>query len=85
MFCLMVVVVYFYIEIKHVFNNLFHISTSQLFIEQEREQILCLLAFLVSMTAEMEIINLEDLGFFYNLQLQSFPKLLCFTARGRRK
>jgi len=62
-------VVSFYMEMKHIFNILFHICTPQLFLGQEREQILCLLGFLVSMTAEMEIMNLEDLGFFYNLLL----------------
>lgn len=64
MFCLLHVVVPFYMQMKHVFNILFHICTPQLFLDQKREQILCLRGLLVSMTAEKEIMNLEDLGFF---------------------
>lgn len=69
MFCLLHVVVSFYMEMNHVFNILFHICIPQLFLDQERDQVLRLLGLLVSMTAEMEVINLEDPGFFYNLLL----------------
>lgn len=79
------VVVSFYIEMKHVFDILFHIHTRQLALDQEGEEILCLPGLLVSMTAEMEITNLEDIDFFYYLLLYFFPKLLYFSARGRRR
>lgn len=58
MFCLLCLAVFFYVEIEHIFNILFHICS---------EQIWCLLRLLVFATGEMEIMNLEDLDFFYNL------------------